>query len=72
MKAFCENELCENPGYKVVLVSCFKPCDGKRTLCAACEEVYTWGLQHGMLVCGGDPSRPPSIPSPKNGRRRKR
>jgi hypothetical protein len=29
-----------------------KPGDEKRTLCAACEEAYTWGVQHGRMTAG--------------------
>jgi hypothetical protein len=41
MKAFCENQYCQNPGFKEVSVSVDAPSDGKRALCAACEEVFT-------------------------------
>jgi hypothetical protein len=41
MKEFCENQHCENPGVKVVLVSVETPSDQKRTLCIPCEEAYT-------------------------------
>jgi hypothetical protein len=51
MKQFCENPLCENAGFKEVPVSVNKLADEKRTLCSACEEVYTWGVQHGRIVC---------------------
>jgi hypothetical protein len=50
MKEFCENEYCENPGAKVVPVSVDKPSDQRRTLCAPCEEAYTWGVQHGTIT----------------------
>jgi hypothetical protein len=50
MKEFCENEFCENPGAKVVAVSVDKPADQERTLCAACEEAFTWGVQHGTMT----------------------
>jgi len=50
MKESCENQYCENPGFKEVAVSVRKPGDQKRTLCAACEEVYTWGVQHGTMT----------------------
>ena len=49
MKPFCENPNCENPGFKEVAVSVNKPSDQKRTLCATCEEAYTWGAQHGVM-----------------------
>ena len=47
MKRYCQNPLCENEAVKVVPVSVDRPADQKRALCAACEEVYTWGVQHG-------------------------
>jgi hypothetical protein len=50
MKDYCENEYCESSGAKVVSVSVSKPSDQTRTLCAACEEVYTWGVQHGRIT----------------------
>ena len=50
MKPFCQNPLCESPGAKVVSVSVRKHADQQRTLCAACEEVYTWGVQHGRMI----------------------
>ena len=50
MKEFCENEHCENPGFKVVSVSVAKPSDQTRTLCAACEEAYSIGVQHGTIT----------------------
>jgi hypothetical protein len=50
MKKFCENEFCENPGAKVVAVSVDRPADQGRTLCAACEESFSWGVQHGTLA----------------------
>ncbi len=49
MMDFCENQYCENPGVKVVPVSVNKPSDQRRTLCATCEEAYTWGVQHGTI-----------------------
>jgi len=50
MKPFCDNPNCEAPGFKVVPVSVNKPSDQKRTLCATCEEAYTWGVQHGRMT----------------------
>jgi len=50
MKPFCDNPNCEAPGFKVVPVSANKPSDQKRTLCATCEEAYTWGVQHGRMT----------------------
>ena len=50
MREFCENQLCENPSFKEVPVSVDDPADQTRTLCAACEEAYTWGVQHGTFT----------------------
>ena len=49
MKPFCDNPNCENPGFKEVPVSVRKAADQKRTLCATCEEAYSWGVQHGTV-----------------------
>ena len=49
MEPYCENEYCEAPGFKVVRVSAQKAGDGKRTFCAACENAYTIGVQHGTM-----------------------
>ena len=50
MKKFCDNPNCESPGFRVVPVSVNKPSDQKRTLCATCQEAYTWGVQHGRIT----------------------
>jgi len=50
MKEFCENPDCESPAFKEVPVSVSKPSDQKRTLCATCEEAYSWGVQHGAMA----------------------
>jgi len=50
MKTFCENPLCQSQSVKEVPVSVETPADQIRALCAACEEVYTWGVQHGRMV----------------------
>jgi len=50
MERYCQNPLCENEAAKVVPVSVNRPSDQKRALCAACEEVYTWGVQHGCFT----------------------
>ena len=49
MNESCDNPNCENPGFKEVAVSVNKSSDQKRTLCATCEEVYSWGVQHGVM-----------------------
>ena len=50
MERYCQNPLCENEAIKVVAVSVDKPSDQKRALCAICEEVYSWGVQHGCFT----------------------
>lgn len=50
MKEFCENTYCETRAVKEVSVSVRKPSDQVRSLCATCEEVFTWGVQHGRFV----------------------
>jgi len=50
MNEFCDNPHCESPGFKEVPVSVEKAADQKRTLCAPCEETYSWGVQHGTFV----------------------
>ena len=50
MERYCQNPLCENEAVKVVPVSVDEPSDQKLALCAACEEVYTWGVQHGRIA----------------------
>jgi len=58
MKDFCENQLCENPAFKQVRVSVRRPSDQARTLCASCEEVYSWGVQHGTITAQAKPALP--------------
>jgi hypothetical protein len=53
METYCQNPLCQNQAVKEVRVSVEKPCDQVRALCAACEEAYTWGVQHGRADAGG-------------------
>ena len=55
MNEFCENPHCNNRGSKEVPVSINRPGDQQRTLCAACEESYTWGVQHGRFTAEGEP-----------------
>ena len=50
MERYCQNPLCENEATKVVAVSVDKPSDQKRSLCAVCEEVFSWGVQHGRIT----------------------
>ncbi len=49
MKKYCQNSLCDNEAVKEVPVSVRKPSDQKRSLCAACEEAYSWGVQQGTM-----------------------
>lgn len=52
METSCQNPLCENEAVIEVPVSVDKPSDQVRALCAACEEVYAWGVQHGKACAG--------------------
>ena len=58
MKEFCENQYCQSPGIKEVPVSVRTPADQVRTLCAACEEAYSWGVQHGTMAAQAKPNPP--------------
>ena len=59
MEEYCQNQLCENKAVEEVPVSVAKPSDQTRSLCASCEEVYTWGVQHGTMICEGLKIEPP-------------
>jgi transcription elongation factor Elf1 len=59
MEKYCQNPLCENEAVKQVPVSVGKASDQKRALCAVCEEVYTWGVQHGQRSKPGLQIAPP-------------
>ena len=59
MEEYCQNPLCENRAAKEVLASVEAPGDQARLLCAACEEVYTWGVQHGSRIDYGLRVDPP-------------
>jgi hypothetical protein len=50
MQRFCQNPCCENEAVSVVPVSIRKAADHKKSLCSACQEVYTWGVQHGTMT----------------------
>jgi transposase-like protein len=50
MTHYCENSYCENEATKKVHVSQNRSGDSSRWLCPACEEVFTWGVQHGYMV----------------------
>ncbi len=49
MEKYCQNPLCENEATKRVSASVDRPSDQRRSLCAICEEVYSWGVQHGRM-----------------------
>ncbi len=49
MEKYCQNPFCENEASKIVSVSVDRPSDQKRSLCAICEEAYSWGIQHGRM-----------------------
>ncbi|MHC4582638.1 MAG: hypothetical protein ACYS14_14365, partial [Planctomycetota bacterium] len=53
MDELCHNPLCENEAVKEVPVSVERPSDQVRSLCAACEESYSWGVQHGTMAYEG-------------------
>lgn len=59
METYCQNPLCENQAVKQVPVSVREASDQKRSLCAACEEVYTWGVQQGQMSKVGLQIEPP-------------
>jgi len=59
MEEYCQNPLCENKAIKEVPVSVRTTSDQVRALCAACEEVYTWGVQQGSMICEGLKIDPP-------------
>jgi hypothetical protein len=59
MEKYCQNPSCENEAVKEVPVSVERPSDQVRSLCAACEEPYTWGVQHGSMTPDGLKIDPP-------------
>jgi hypothetical protein len=59
MEKFCQNPLCENAASRQVPVSVEKASDQRRALCAACEEVYSWGVQYGRMSKAGLQIEPP-------------
>ena len=59
MKEYCQNQFCENEAVKEVSVSVEKSSDQVRSLCATCEESYTWGVQHGKMTCDSLKIEPP-------------
>lgn len=50
MEPYCQNPYCQNESVKEVPVSVNKPGDQARAVCATCEEVYKWGVQHGRAA----------------------
>lgn len=72
---YCDNEFCEFPASKRVVVSVNEAHDETRNLCASCEEVYSIGVQHGRFheaACyGAKPGRgsaqdPPELEKDKH------
>ena len=59
MEKYCQNPLCGNEAAKQVPVSVEKASDQKRSLCAVCEEVFMWGVQHGQMSKSGWQIDPP-------------
>jgi len=59
MEEYCQNQLCENKAVKEVPVSVEKPSDQTRSLCAACDEVFALGVQHGTMIFKGLKIEPP-------------
>jgi len=59
MEEYCQNPLCKNKAIKEVPVSVETASDQTRALCAACEEVYTWGVQHRRYASPGMRIEPP-------------
>lgn len=50
MHKFCQNPFCEVEAVEEVNVSVRTPSDETRSVCACCEEVYIWGVQHGKKI----------------------
>jgi hypothetical protein len=46
---FCDNPYCEAQAAQTVHVSENRAEDSTRRLCVSCEEVFTWGVQHGAI-----------------------
>lgn len=59
MENYCQNPICENEAIKEVPVSVETASDQIRALCAACEESYSWGVQHGRCASPGLRIEPP-------------
>jgi hypothetical protein len=66
MEKYCQNPLCEFEAIKEVPVSAEKPGDGVRALCAACEETYAWGVQHGRMCAEAESRERQRKPSQKS------
>ena len=52
MREYCQNPMCESKAVREVPVSVETSADQVRSLCARCEEAYTWGVQHGTIFEG--------------------
>ena len=50
METYCQNPLCDAEAVRQVKVSVKKASDERRSLCACCEEVFVWGVQHGKML----------------------
>ena len=59
MAKVCQNPVCRHKAVKEVAVSVDGCSHEKRALCAACLEVYTWGVGHGRTVQPGWLLEPP-------------
>ena len=59
MEKYCQNPLCVAEAVTEVSVSIHKPSDESRALCAACLEVYAWGMQHASRSRRGLVIEPP-------------
>jgi hypothetical protein len=59
MEKHCQNPLCRAEAVTEVSVSIHKPADQRRALCAACLEVYAWGMEHASRARRGLVIEPP-------------
>jgi len=59
MEKLCQNPVCRRKAVKEVPVSVNGAGREKRSLCTACLEAYTWGVQHGRPMRPGWLLEPP-------------
>ena len=59
MEKLCQNPVCRRKAVKEMSVTVNGAGQEKRALCAACLEVYTWGVQHGRTMQPGWLLEPP-------------